>query len=58
MRDIQFRLFTKGDKSIVTKPDSTIKAIEEIFDMMRVLLLVYHGHDEGKWSRDALLKIS
>ena len=53
MRDIQFGYLPKGDKSIVTKPDSTIKAIEEIFDMMRVegiiILVIYHGHDEG-WS--------
>lgn len=50
----------KGDKSIVTKPESTIKAIEEIFDLMRVegiiILVIYHGHDEGKLERDALLK--
>ncbi len=48
-----------GDKSIVTTSDSTIVAIEKIFDMLQsgglIVLVIYHGHDEGKRERDALL---
>lgn len=50
----------KGDKSIVTKPNTTIKAIEDIFNLMQVegiiILVIYHGHEEGKIERDQLLK--
>ncbi|MGJ5711662.1 class I SAM-dependent methyltransferase [Staphylococcus auricularis] len=49
----------KGDKSIVTKPESTIQAIESIFDLLAtegiIVLVIYHGHEEGKVERDALL---
>ncbi|MCM3587961.1 methyltransferase domain-containing protein [Mesobacillus maritimus] len=48
-----------GDKSIVTKPDTTIVAIEEILDMLRpegiIVLVIYHGHSEGQIERDRLL---
>lgn len=49
----------KGDKSIVTIPSSTLTAIDEIFDILAtegiIVLVIYHGHDEGKIERDALL---
>ncbi|HLR19911.1 MAG TPA: class I SAM-dependent methyltransferase [Staphylococcus sp.] len=49
----------KGDKSIVTQPESTIKAIHSIFDTLSpegiIILVIYHGHDEGKVERDAVL---
>ncbi|MGM9986821.1 MAG: class I SAM-dependent methyltransferase [Bacillaceae bacterium] len=48
-----------GDKSIVTKPTSTIEAIEGLLDIMAVegiiVLVIYHGHEEGAIERDALL---
>ena len=48
----------KGDKSIVTRPETTIKAINAIFDYLSVegiiVLVIYHGH-EGQVERDALL---
>ncbi|WP_278925410.1 class I SAM-dependent methyltransferase [Staphylococcus auricularis] len=49
----------KGDKTIVTKPESTIQAVEAIFDVLStegvIVLVIYHGHEEGKVERDALL---
>ena len=49
----------KGDKSIVTNANSTLAAIDEIFDILTtegiIVLVIYHGHDEGKIERDALL---
>lgn len=48
-----------GDKNIVTTPSSTIEAIEGLIDIMAVegiiVLVVYHGHEEGALERDALL---
>lgn len=48
-----------GDKSIVTTADTTITAIEKLLDMLQpgglIVLVIYHGHDEGKRERDALL---
>lgn len=49
-----------GDKEIVTRPDSTIDAIEQLLEMMApegiIILVVYHGHEEGAFERDELLK--
>ncbi|NWK85452.1 methyltransferase domain-containing protein [Staphylococcus sp. GSSP0090] len=49
----------KGDKTIVTQAESTIAAINAIFEILSVegiiILVIYHGHDEGKLERDALL---
>lgn len=48
-----------GDKSIVTKPDTTISAVEQLIQIMpqrgTIILVVYHGHPEGATERDALL---
>ncbi|SFA39716.1 Putative rRNA methylase [Parageobacillus thermantarcticus] len=48
-----------GDKRIVTKPDSTIRAIEQLLQIMAkegiIVIVVYHGHPEGAVERDALL---
>ncbi|OQP06457.1 rRNA methyltransferase [Geobacillus sp. 46C-IIa] len=48
-----------GDKQIVTKPESTIQAVEQLLSVMKpggvIVLVVYHGHPEGKIERDALL---
>ena len=47
------------DSSIVTKPDSTIKALHKILNMLRVggiiSIAVYDGHEGGSKERDALL---
>ncbi|MBI6058042.1 tRNA (mnm(5)s(2)U34)-methyltransferase, partial [Clostridium perfringens] len=50
----------KGDKTIVTKPETTIQAIESIFKLLStegiIVLVIYHGHKEGQIERDELLK--
>lgn len=48
-----------GDKSIVTTPSTTISAIEQLLEIMApegiIVLVIYHGHQEGEIERDALL---
>lgn len=49
-----------GDKSIVTTPKTTIQAIENLLELLAIggmiVLVIYHGHDEGKVERDAILQ--
>lgn len=49
-----------GNKEIVTKADSTIEAIEQLLTIMKpegiIVLVVYHGHEEGAVERDHLLE--
>jgi tRNA A58 N-methylase Trm61 len=49
-----------ADKSIVTKPDSTISAVEQILSILDkegiIVLVIYHGHPEGKIERNELLE--
>ena len=49
-----------GDKSIVTKPDSTISAIKQLLTMMPkeglIVIVIYHGHPGGAEERDQLLQ--
>ncbi len=51
-----------GDKSIVTKPDSTIAAIKQLLEVMApegiIVLVIYHGHEEGKVERDAVVEFA
>ncbi|MDM5330644.1 class I SAM-dependent methyltransferase [Neobacillus sp. CF12] len=48
-----------SDKTIVTKPVTTIAAIEQLLEIMVpegiIILVIYHGHAEGAVERDALL---
>ncbi|WP_335871339.1 class I SAM-dependent methyltransferase [Bacillus sp. 2205SS5-2] len=48
-----------GDKNVVTGEKTTIAAIEALLDLLApegiIVLVIYHGHDEGKIERDALL---
>ncbi|WP_102274183.1 class I SAM-dependent methyltransferase [Cytobacillus massiliigabonensis] len=48
-----------GDKTIVTTPATTISAIKQLLEIMApegiIVLVVYHGHQEGTVERDALL---
>jgi tRNA A58 N-methylase Trm61 len=48
-----------GDKEIVTKPNSTIEAIEQLLEIMApegiIVLVIYHGHPEGQVERDEVL---
>lgn len=49
-----------SDKTIVTKPETTISALEQLMEMMKpegiIVLVIYHGHEEGAIERDALLQ--
>ncbi|MEK3887662.1 class I SAM-dependent methyltransferase [Bacillus sp. FSL K6-3431] len=50
----------KGDKSIVTNPDTTISAVEQLLTVMSkggtIVLVVYSGHPQGAEERDVLLQ--
>ncbi|WHY85056.1 class I SAM-dependent methyltransferase [Neobacillus novalis] len=49
-----------SDKSIVTQPDTTIAAIEQLLELMApegiIVLVIYHGHEQGTVERDILLQ--
>jgi tRNA A58 N-methylase Trm61 len=49
-----------SDKSIVTKPESTISAINQLLEIMSpegvIVLVIYHGHPEGAHERDELMR--
>ncbi|SDM91269.1 Putative rRNA methylase [Fictibacillus solisalsi] len=49
-----------GNKEIVTQSDSTIEALEQLYDLLApagiAVLVIYHGHEQGKKERDAVLK--
>ncbi|MGG3887751.1 class I SAM-dependent methyltransferase [Metabacillus fastidiosus] len=49
-----------GNKTIVTKPDSTIAAVSQLLHIMKkeaiIVIVIYHGHEEGQIERDALLQ--
>lgn len=48
-----------SDKSVITKPNHTIHAIQQIIDRLKlgglIVCVVYHGHPGGKEEKDALL---
>lgn len=48
-----------SDKGIVTKPETTIAAIEQLLNLMApegiIILVIYHGHEGGTDERDGLL---
>lgn len=50
----------KSDKTITTKPETTVFAINQILDVMApkgiIVLVIYYGHIGGKIERDALLR--
>ncbi|TDM04584.1 class I SAM-dependent methyltransferase [Macrococcus carouselicus] len=50
----------RGDKSIVTLPETTIQAINELFDLLKaggvIILVIYPGHAEGQIEKEAVLK--
>ncbi|WP_428911268.1 class I SAM-dependent methyltransferase [Niallia sp. Krafla_26] len=51
-----------GDKSIVTKPETTIAAIRQLLELMAIegiiVLVIYHGHQEGAVERDAIIEFT
>lgn len=48
-----------GDQSIVTVPDTTISAVTQLLNIMKpggmIVIVIYHGHEEGQIERDALM---
>jgi 16S rRNA C1402 N4-methylase RsmH len=48
-----------GDKTIVTLPTTTISAIEQLLEIMKsegiIVIVIYHGHEEGQVERDELM---
>ncbi|TVT29768.1 methyltransferase domain-containing protein [Salinicoccus cyprini] len=50
----------RGDQSITTSHESTMPAIEKIFNLLvdggRIIIVVYHGHPAGKTEKDVLLE--
>ncbi|MFP5114604.1 class I SAM-dependent methyltransferase [Bacillaceae bacterium C204] len=48
-----------SDKTIVTQPDTTIAAIQQLLEIMApegiIVLVIYHGHNGGAEERDSLL---
>lgn len=51
-----------GEKSITTNSKTTIQAVESLLEIMKpegiIVLVVYHGHPEGKIECDDLLEFS
>lgn len=49
-----------SDKTVVTRAETTISAIEQLLDVMPpegiIVLVIYHGHVEGAVERDSLLQ--
>lgn len=49
-----------SDHSIITKPNTTLQAIDELLKLLKVggiiILVVYHGHEGGKEERDSLIQ--
>ncbi|MBM4762638.1 class I SAM-dependent methyltransferase [Bacillus sp. B15-48] len=49
-----------GDKTIVTVPETTISAIQQLLQLLApegiIVIVVYHGHHEGQLERDRLLQ--
>lgn len=52
----------RSDKSIITKSDSTITAIEHILTYLKkkgiIVIVIYYGHEGGKEEKDAVLSFS
>jgi len=48
-----------GDQTIITVPDTTISAVQQLLSMLRpegiIVIVIYHGHEEGQIERDALM---
>lgn len=51
-----------GDKTVVTKPETTIAAINQLIELMAkggiLALVIYPGHEEGSIERDRVLEFA
>ena len=50
----------KGDHSIITKPNTTIDALEQLLEIMSpegiIVLVIYYGHPGGEHEKDTILE--
>ena len=48
-----------ADKSVITRPDTTVTAIAKLLDRLelggRIAIMVYYGHEGGREEKDAVL---
>lgn len=48
-----------ADKTVITKPDTTLAAIESLLELLtvggRISIMIYYGHDGGDIEKDAVL---
>ena len=49
-----------ADKTVITKPDTTLVAIEKILERLeiggRLAIMIYYGHEGGDMEKDAVLE--
>ena len=49
-----------SDKTIVTRPETTISAIQQLLEVLApegiIVVVIYHGHEEGQIERDSVLE--
>lgn len=49
-----------SDKTVITKPEETIKSVENVLTILKkgglIVLVVYHGHPGGNEEKDAILE--
>ncbi|GAA0181652.1 class I SAM-dependent methyltransferase [Clostridium sediminicola] len=52
----------KGDHNITTKANSTLEAVKNSMELLKkeglILIVIYHGHDEGKNEKNSLDEFS
>jgi len=49
-----------ADKTVITKPDTTLIAVEKILEKLevggRLAIMIYYGHEGGDMEKDAVLE--
>jgi len=52
----------KGDKNLITKPDTTLSALEQSLNLVKpgglILVMVYYGHEGGEEEMDSVLSFT
>ena len=64
VREVKAAIFNLGylpsaDKNIITKPQTTIEALDKLCQMLvkggRIAIMIYYGHEGGDIERDAVM---
>ena len=64
VREVKAAIFNLGylpsaDKTVITKPQTTIEALEKLCQMLvkggRIAIMIYYGHEGGDIERDAVM---